>query len=228
MACYRDPWGVVLCLACWILLFFSWNYLDNHLLVSWAVLSRTPTEEGPTWGLTRRVVRHGLLVFHLLALSSHFMAVFADPGFCSNLQKTAPSKVKLVRHCKECGFQWKPPRAHHCRVCQRCVFRMDHHCPWISNCIGSRNQKYFILFLLYTVISCVLGMTLTVCGAICWPYWQARPARGLTAKSIAVIAEWLFFTYVCQDLGREQWEAITANSTLIESYRLAEGKQVRN
>lgn len=50
--------------------------------------------------------------------------------------------------CTRCET-YRPPRAHHCRICQRCVRRMDHHCPWINNCVGERNQKYFIQFLIY-------------------------------------------------------------------------------
>ncbi|KAJ6221974.1 hypothetical protein RDWZM_000519 [Blomia tropicalis] len=53
--------------------------------------------------------------------------------------------------CRYCNI-YRPPRAHHCQICRHCILKMDHHCPWINNCVGEYNQKYFLQFCSYTFV----------------------------------------------------------------------------
>lgn len=89
--------------------------------------------------------------------------------------------------CMWVGRIYKPTRAHHCHVCNRCVYKMDHHCrtlsrlragvlkgksdgvidvvigllAWMNNCIGYYNHRYFVLFLFWLGLGCTYVCLLT-------------------------------------------------------------------
>lgn len=46
----------------------------------------------------------------------------------------------------------QPMRSKHCQTCQHCVRRYDHHCPWIENCVGEKNHRWFVLYLAIQLI----------------------------------------------------------------------------
>ncbi|EPY28733.1 Zinc finger DHHC domain containing transmembrane protein [Strigomonas culicis] len=62
-------------------------------------------------------------------------------------------KVGFGPVCTTCMVP-RPARSRHCRICDRCVRRYDHHCPWINNDVAEGNHRYFVSFLFCHAISC--------------------------------------------------------------------------
>ena len=84
----------------------------------------------------------------------------------------------------------KPAGAHHCRTCRRCVPELDHHCPFVANCIGRGNRRSFVLFLAWAVGGCGYALAAVVAtAATCGtgrpgPRWLGRlAARALDVSS---------------------------------------------
>jgi hypothetical protein len=225
-----DPCGF----TCLIMTYGAVFYAD-YVVVRWIVLQ---TMSASLWGAFN-VVLFNMVIFMLLW--AHTRAVFSDPGIVplpqnridfSDVHSGRQSKKIKSKDgggelsppeedwtiCARCEM-YRPPRAHHCRICKRCIRKMDHHCPWINNCVGEWNQKYFLQFLFYVGVLSGYSILLV---AVSWSSACPECPKDIFVKqsrilhSVILVMESVLFGMFVIAIGCDQCEAIFGDETLVE------------
>uniref|UniRef100_A0A674GA94 Palmitoyltransferase n=1 Tax=Taeniopygia guttata TaxID=59729 RepID=A0A674GA94_TAEGU len=121
-----------------------------------------------------------------------------------------------IRFCDRCQLI-KPDRCHHCSVCAMCVLKMDHHCPWVNNCIGFSNYKFFLLFLAYSLLYC-LYIAATVFKYFI-KYWTGELTNGRSKFHILFLlfVAIMFFVSLMFLFGYHCW-LVSRNRSTLEAF----------
>jgi hypothetical protein len=146
-----------------IFILFFWSY--------WMTVFTPPGRIPESWFLSKDAIS-ALAAAISEEQWKEILASYTIQMGCNVKQRSVQG---AVRYCEKCECI-KPDRSHHCSVCEACTLKMDHHCPWVNNCVGFANYKFFLLFLCYALVYC----TFIACSSVKYfiSFWSDEKSLG--------------------------------------------------
>ncbi|KAJ6625954.1 DHHC palmitoyltransferase-domain-containing protein [Mycena sp. CBHHK59/15] len=130
---------------------------------------------------------------------------------------TTPMLLPQHRWCTKCEIL-KPYRAHHCRVCGTCVLKFDHHCPWIGQCVGAQNHKFFFNFSVATAFFTLFTFATLLA-------YNINNDRNIDPQEVVIIALAALFALFTLSLATAHTRLILLSQTTVESLSVSRLKE---
>lgn len=142
----------------WVRFFFADNFIyDATKMRTRAIMMSIPLLQILTIetiffraleGEERSVIRWIMYpVFTLLSLC-YYRASYAQPFMIPQYNIQTLPQDQVWQGCKN----WRPERAAHWIMCNKCILKHGFHHPCLANCIGYHNEKFAFLYMFYTLI----------------------------------------------------------------------------
>jgi len=222
----KDVCGIICAAFTWFLILFAQYVVLTCILIP---------EENAFYKFSNLIIFEFM---SFLALVSHYRTMCTDPGAVPRgtatkeaIEQLGLSEGQVLYKCQKC-CSTKPERAHHCSVCQRCIKKMDHHCPWVNNCVGENNQKFFVLFTMYIAIISGHALLMAVlhfvrcinsdwkeCSSTWSPSVKDTPAPWTIILLVCLVFESLLFSIFTLIMFGVQVQAIWNDETGIEQLK---------
>ena len=106
----------------------------------------------------------------------------------------------------------------HCRFCDKCVLKFDHHCKWLNTCIGQKNYQHFLTLVVG------VGFMTTTCLVLSSIYlvevfYHSKSFRERSKYIFYIFSSSLFMFSLCLLYVFFDW-LIVSNDVMVSSFCL--------
>lgn len=133
--------------------------------LNWLLSIMFSTTVGSPEGQSHLILNIIFAVSYISTAYFYIASMRYDPGFVPKMKGIAEQKAVIddllsqwqydeTNFCVTCMIR-TPLRSKHCRRCQRCVAKHDHHCPWVYNCVGINNHRHFFLYIISLTLAII-------------------------------------------------------------------------
>lgn len=101
--------------------------------------------------LAKHVMHVILSTYCFINIAGNMMMSILTDTSLKNLKISLKGKRDFCEHCDK----YRPACAWHCKTCNVCILKRDHHCFIFNRCVGLKNRRYFIMYLAHLFVAMI-------------------------------------------------------------------------